>query len=111
MMFENLSDPISFFRIGRFERVSFGTFGKLFIRDGRRGVVFDTVNPRVSDSVGELFLLSPEDRIGQVSLSIGGAVESFSQNVLSVKSATILTPVELLTMPKANGQAQDLNRI
>lgn len=59
VMLENLSDPVCFFGIGRLQRVSFGTLGKLLVGYSGRGVILHSVNPRVADTVRELLLLSP----------------------------------------------------
>jgi hypothetical protein len=84
MMFENLPDPVCFFGIGSFEWETFVTACHLFVGNCCGGLVLHSVDPRVSYTIGELLLLSPEDRVGQVGFSIGGTVEGFSQDVLIV---------------------------
>lgn len=48
-------------------RKPFGCAHELLLRNMRGSVVFDSVNPLVSDTVGELFLLAPQNLVRKIS--------------------------------------------
>lgn len=82
MPLKDFTDKVGFLGGRGIVRESFARFGKVGVGDGSLRVRFEAVDPAVADTVGELLLLSPEDRVGQVCSSIGRDVECLSQDVL-----------------------------
>lgn len=65
---EALPDEVGLLGLGGVNRPPLSRLGELLIGDGSLGMSLETVDPRVTDSIGELLLLTPEDRIGEVGL-------------------------------------------
>lgn len=85
MTLEQLSDPVSLLCVWSVDRPPRSSVGELLVRDGGSGVILHSVDPRVSDAVGELLFLSPQNGIWEVGLAIWRAVERFSEDVLQGK--------------------------
>ena len=63
-----VSDVVSFFGVWGVFRPPLRATCKVLVRDGGLCVSFEAVYPRISDPIGKLFFLTPEDRFREVRL-------------------------------------------
>lgn len=68
MTLEDLPDKVRLLGIGRVRGVLLLCAGELLVGDLAGRVSLEAVDPRVTDTVRELLLLAPEDRVGEVGL-------------------------------------------
>jgi len=84
VLVEHGTVPVGFLGVGDI-RAPFG-LGVLhhFIGNVELGSILEAINPAVTDTVGELLLLAPEDLLGEVGLDVGlvGSVEGLADDVL-----------------------------
>jgi hypothetical protein len=59
------------------------SLGKVLVTDGLLSSILQAVDVIVTDTITELFLLTPQDAVGQVLFAIRSTVECFSDDVLS----------------------------
>lgn len=77
--FKQVPVPIRLLCRRRVMREPFRGIGKLFVGNNSLGVGLEAVDPAVADTVRELFLLAPEDFVGEV--RVFGVVECLADHV------------------------------
>jgi len=81
---KDLPYEIRLLRVGSVDRPSFRALCKCIVGDNRVGVVLDSIDPVVADTIAELLLLAPEDGPWEVRLRVRSwfHIESLAQYVL-----------------------------
>jgi len=65
---KDVPDVVSFFGVWNLFRPPLRTTREIFVIDGSLRLFLEAVYPRISNTVGKLFLLAPENRFGEVRL-------------------------------------------